>query len=117
MKKILWASSLLLLCTVAFADNEPKTTLDGSKIQKITFDGDKMNVKYNDGTTDATFDLAEVIIIFSNATSMKERISIARNAGLEGKKIYTLKGVYMGKSVARLQPGLYIVDGKKILIK
>ena len=117
MKKILWTGSLLLLCTVAFAGNEPKTTLDGSKIQKITFDGDKMNVKYNDGTADAVFDLADVIITFSNATSIQERVAIARNAGLEGKKIYTLKGVYMGKSVANLQPGLYIVDGKKILIK
>lgn len=117
MKKILWAGSLLLLCTVAFAGNEPKTTLDGSKIQKITFNGDEMNVKYNDGTADATFDMAEVVITFSNAMSIQERVTIARNAGLEGKKIYTLKGVYMGKSVANLQPGLYIVDGKKILIK
>ena len=117
MKKILWTGSLLLLCTVAFADNEPKTTLDGSKIQKITFDDDKMKVKYNDGTADTTFDLAEVVITFSNAMSIQERVSIARNAGLEGKKIYTLKGVYMGKSVANLQPGLYIVEGKKILIK
>ena len=117
MKKILWTGSLLLLCTVAFADNKPKTTLDGSKIQKITFDGDNMNVKYNDGTADTTFDLAEVVITFSNAMSIQERVTIARNAGLEGKKIYTLKGVYMGKSVARLQPGLYVIDGKKILIK
>ncbi len=117
MKKILWTGSLLLLCTVAFADNESKTTLDGSKIQKITFNGDKMTVKYNDGTADKTFDLAEVIITFSNETSIQERVIMARNAGLEGKKIYTLKGVYMGKSVANLQPGLYIVDGKKILIK
>ncbi len=117
MKKILWTGSLLLLCTVALADNEPKTTLDGSKIQKITFDGDKMNVKYNDGTAEATFDLAEVIITFSNAMSIQERVSIARNAGLEGKRIDTRKGGNMGKRVANLQPGLYIVEGKKILIK
>ncbi len=117
MKKILWTGSLLLLCTVALADNEPKTSIDGTTVQKITFNGDKMTVKYNNGKADATFDLADVVITFNDATSIKERISIARNAGLEGKKIYTLKGVYMGKSVARLQPGLYVIDGKKILIK
>jgi hypothetical protein len=60
MKKILWTGSLLLLCTAVMADDGDKTTIDGMKIQKITFDGDKMTVKYNDGTADATFDMAEV---------------------------------------------------------
>ena len=117
MKKILWAGSLLLLCNFTFADDGSKTTIDGKKVQKITFNGDKMTIKYNDGTADATFDLADIVITFSNASSIEERISIARNAGLEGKKIYTLKGEYVGNSVARLQPGLYVIDGKKILIK
>ena len=117
MKKILWTGSLLLLCTVALADNESKMTIDGTKVQKITFDGDKMTIKYNDGTADATYDLADVVITFSNATSIEERLTIARHAGLEGKKVYTLKGEYVGNSVARLQPGLYVIDGKKILIK
>ena len=117
MKKILWTSSLLLLCTAIFADDGEKTTIDGKKIQKITFDGDKMAVKYNDGTADATFDMADVIISFEGTTSIKERITIARQTGLEGKGIYTLKGVYVGKSMTGLQPGLYVIDGKKILIK
>ncbi|MBQ2209945.1 MAG: hypothetical protein II404_08295 [Prevotella sp.] len=117
MKKILWTGNLLLLCSIALADNGPKTAIDGTTVQKITFDGDKMTIKYNNGTADATFDFADVIISFSGSTSIKERISMARSAGLEGKKIYTVKGVYMGKSVARLQPGLYVIDGKKILIK
>ena len=117
MKKILWTGSLLLLCIVAFADNEPKNTIDGTKVQKITFNGDKMTVKYNNGTADATYDMADVIISFDSTTSIEERISIARKAGLEGKKIYTVKGQFVGNSVARLQPGVYVVDGKKILVK
>lgn len=117
MKKILWTGSLLLLCMAVYADGGQTTTIDGTKIQKITFDGDKMTVKYNDGATDAIFDMAEVIISFEGATSIEERITIARQAGLEGKGIYTLQGVYVGKSMAGLQPGLYVIDGKKILIK
>ena len=117
MKKILWTGSLLLLCTAVLADDGDKTTIDGTKIQKITFDSDKMTVKYNDGTADATFDMAEVVISFEGTTSIEERIAIARQTGLEGKAIYTLKGVYAGKSMAGLQPGLYVIDGKKILIK
>ena len=64
MKKILWTGSLLLLCTAVMADDSDKTTINGMKIQKITFDGDKMTVKYNDGTADATFDMAEVVVSF-----------------------------------------------------
>lgn len=117
MKKILLTGSLLLLCSLTFADDSSKTNVDGTKVRKITFDGDQITIKYNDGTSDATYDMADVMISFSNATSIQERIAIARKTGLEGEKIYTLKGEYVGNSVARLRPGLYIIKNKKVIIK
>ena len=117
MKKILLTSGLLLLCSLTFADGGSKTNIDGKKVQKITFDGDKVTIKYNDGTADATYDMADIVISFSSATSIQERVAIARKTGLEGEKIYTLKGEYVGNSIARLRPGIYIIRNQKVIIK
>ena len=116
-KRILWVCSLALLSSVALADDGSKTAIDGTKVQKITFDGDKVTVKYNNGTADATFDMADVIISFSGTLNMEERVAMSRKLGLEGQKIYNLKGQYVGRSAAHLQPGIYIVGGKKIRIQ
>lgn len=115
MKRLFFMACLLSCTGAVMADDATK--VNASELSKVTFEGNHVILHYKNGTTMDVADMETVVIDFSGTTAIKERISMAQNAGLEGKNIYTLKGVYMGKSVARLQPGLYVIDGKKILIK
>ena len=83
---------------------------------QITFNGDNVTIKYNDGTS-ATFDMETVTIDFSKVTSIGERIEMTKKMGLEGKQVYDLKGRKAGKSAAALKKGIYVIDGKKVIIK
>lgn len=115
MKKLFMLVFLCCLSAVALADDVVK--VNASTISKITFEGDNMVIHYNNGTADYSGSMAEIVIEFSETTGIDERIALAEKYGLEGKKIYTLKGELVGESVAKLAKGVYIVDGKKIVIK
>lgn len=112
MKKILSILYMAMLCTTAFADNE-QTTIDATKVSKITFDGDNVNITYNDGTTSTTFDMAEVIINFSGTSSIKEEVKV-RDEETKGDW-YDLNGRKLaGKPTTK---GVYIINKKKAVIK
>ena len=115
MKNMMLMSCLLLSVMSATADNIQK--IDASKVSNITFNGDNVTIQYNDGTPDATFDMATVTIDFSTTTSIEERMAITKKEGLEGKTIYNMKGQVVGNSAARLSKGIYIIEGKKVVIK
>ena len=98
------------------------TKINASKVQQITFNGDQVVVKYNDGKPDATFDMETLVLDFSNATGIGERTAIVKKAGLQGKKVYDLKGheVINGSRLlvqGALRSGVYIIDGKKVTVK
>lgn len=115
-KKLLLFSCCILLAAVnATADDGQK--IDASKVKQITFRGNEVTIKYNDGTPDQTVDMETVTIDFSNVTGIDERIAISKKEGLEGKPVYNLKGQLVGNSVARLPKGIYIIGGKKLIIK
>ncbi len=115
MKKLLLLSMALCLTMGIQADDPQK--VDASKVKKITFNGDQMTIEYADGSTSTTVDMETVIIDFSNTSGIEERVTIARQYGFEGKNVYRLNGQLVGKSMANLTSGVYIIDGKKILIK
>lgn len=114
-KKLLYVSCMLLAVTNVAADNVQK--IDASRVKQITFSGTNVTIKYNDGTADLTTDMEAVTIDFSKVTSVEERIAISKKEGLEGKPVYNLNGQLVGNSVARLSKGIYIIDGKKVIIK
>ncbi len=116
MKKVFFLCSLALLSINAMADGET-TPLDASKVAKITFDGDKVNIQFNDGTADAQFNMEEVVINFFGITGIEDRIAITRQQGLERQAVYNLKGQLVGNSAARLTKGIYVINGKKVVIK
>ena len=87
--------------------------IDASKVQQITFSGDAVTVKYNDGTADATVDMGTVVIDFSNTTGITEKEEV-RNEGNE-KALYDLQGRKLVQE--SLKKGIYIIDGKKVVIK
>ena len=114
MKKLFFLTCLLLSGLNVMADDVQK--IDASKVSKITFNGDNVTIKYNDGTPDLTVDMETVTLDFSSVTAI-ERVAIAKEKGLEGKAVYNLKGQLVGNSVANLSQGTYIINGKKVIIK
>jgi hypothetical protein len=117
-KKLLVMSFMLCLTLAAMADGGK---IDGSTVKKITFNGDQVTIEYNNGTQ-TTADMADVIIDMSKATSVEERMAIVKEAGLLDKKVYDLKGqeVVNGSWLmvhGQLKKGVYIVDGKKVVVK
>ena len=113
MKKLFLMSLALCLSLGAMADGEK---IDGSKLSSITFEGDKVVLHYKNGTT-STAEMEAVTIDMSSATSIEERVAITEKAGIEGKNVYNLKGQLVGTSAARLEKGIYIIEGKKIVIR
>ena len=113
MKKLLLITMALCLSLGAMADGEK---IDVSTLSKVTFEGDQVVLHYKDGTT-SMVDMTTVTIDMSSATSIEERLAITEKAGIEGKNIYNLKGQLVGTSAARLGKGIYIVGGKKVVIK
>ena len=114
MKKLIFLFTMLLSGLNVMADDVQK--IDASKVQQITFSGDNVTIKYNDGTPDLTVDMESVTIDFGSTTAI-ERVNVAKKFGLEGQAIYNLKGQFVGNSVANLSKGIYMIGGKKIIIK
>ena len=114
MKKILFMSCFFCLSLGAMADDTQK--IDGSKLASITFSGDNVVLHYNDGTTEEA-DMASITIDLSTTTGIEEKLTATEKAGVEGKRVYNLNGQLVGNSAARLAKGIYIIDGKKVIIK
>lgn len=114
MKK-LFLLGMLCLSVAAMADDVQK--IDVSKVSKITFEGDNVVITYNNGTAATTADMATVVLDFSSATGIEERVVLLEKEGLEGKAVYNLNGQQVGNSAARLAKGVYIINGKKVIVK
>jgi len=112
MRKILSTLCIAMLCLTAFAEEE-QTTINASKVSKITFDGDNVNITYNDGTANATFDMADIIISFSGTSGINEVLKI-KNVVSKGDW-FNLNGQKL--SERPLVKGVYINNGKKVVIK
>lgn len=117
MMKKLFFLACLLCCTAAMADDT--TRVNATELSKVTFEGNHIILHYKDGTTADMADMETVTIDFSDVppTSIDGRTAITTRAGLEGKKVYNLNGQPVGNSAARLSPGTYIIDGKKVVVK
>ena len=114
MKK-LFLLGMFCLSVAAKADDVQK--IDVSKVSKITFEGDNVVITYNNGTATTTADMATVVLDFSSATGIEERVVLLEKEGLEGKAVYNLNGQQVGNSAARLAKGVYIINGKKVIVK
>ena len=106
---------MFCLSVAAKADDVQK--IDVSKVSKITFEGDNVVITYNNGTATTTADMATVVLDFSSATGIEERVVLLEKEGLEGKAVYNLNGQQVGNSAARLAKGVYIINGKKVIVK
>ena len=115
MKKFFLLSLTLLMSLAIMADE--KETIDAAQLTKITFNGDQVVLHFSDNTVRNIEDMETITIDMSKTTGINERLAATCKAGIEGKAIYTLNGQQLGNSAARLSKGIYIIGGKKVIIK
>ena len=107
-----------MLSMAVFAGNKQTVTIEGQVIEKtiseITFDGDNVVLHYADNTS-ATEDMSLVTLSFSYTTTGISQVEGIKKA-LQGK-VYNLQGQFVGSSLQGLSKGVYIINGKKVIIK
>ena len=118
MKKAYLLFLAAMLSTATFADNKQTVKIDGQVIDKtvteITFDGDNVVLQYADNTSGQA-DMSLVTLSFTYQTTGISQIEDIKKA-LQGK-VYNLLGQCVGKSPKGLSKGVYIINGKKVIIK
>jgi hypothetical protein len=107
-----------MLSTAVFAGSKQTVKIDGLLIEKtvseITFDGDNVVLQYADNTSDIG-DMSSVTLSFTYQTTGISQVEGIKQA-LQGK-VYNLQGQYVGSSLQGLSKGVYIINGKKVIIK
>ena len=107
-----------MLSTAVFAGSKQTIKIDGQVIEKtvseITFDGDNVVLQYADNTSDQA-DMSLVTLSFTYQTTGISQVEDIKKA-LRGK-VYNLQGQYVGSSLQGLSKGVYMINGKKVIIK
>lgn len=102
-----------------YAETEQTVIINGTEIDKfvsnLTFNGNNVTLQFDDNTS-LTEDISKVSISLSyeNTTGITN-ITSMDNSGKS--KVYNLNGQYMGKDTNALNKGVYIINGKKTVIK
>lgn len=102
-----------------YAETEQTVIINGTEINKfvsnLTFNGNNVTLQFDDNTS-LTEDMSKVSISLSyeNTTGITN-ITSMDNSGKS--KVYNLNGQYMGKDANALNKGVYIINGKKTVIK
>lgn len=120
MRKLIALSlALMAVCSSANAESTQTVIVDGATVNKnvtlLTFSGDDVVITFDDNASQ-TVDMSLLSISFAyTETGIND---VEKNDGADVvKKVYNLNGQYMGNSTAGLPKGLYIVNGKKMVIK
>lgn len=122
MKRKTFLFSLLMLLSggSVFADTQQTVTVNGSPVEKfvekLTFNGDQVTLFFDD-TSSQTEDLSLVSIDLVYGTSGISDIQTNGVDGMRDGRIYSVSGQYVGTSKDKLKKGIYIVNGKKFIIK
>ena len=107
-----------MLSTAVFAGSKQMVKIDGQVIDKtvteITFDGDNVVLQYADNTS-GNGDMSLVTLSFTYQTTGISQVEGIKQA-LQGK-VYNLQGQCVGSSLQGLSKGVYIINGKKVIIK
>ena len=83
-------------------------------LSTAVFAGSKQTVQYADNTSDQA-DMSLVTLSFTYQTTGISQVEDIKKA-LRGK-VYNLQGQYVGSSLQGLSKGVYIINGKKVIIK
>lgn len=120
--RLLMVAAAVAACALAGrADSTLTTIIDGvpetRELVKMTLDPkdpDNVTLHFADASTLAA-DLSLVSVLFDHSGNTKVEEILAAPELHPG--VYNLKGQRLGNSVRGLEPGLYIVNGQKTLVK
>ena len=119
-QKYMLSACLAMLAIAGQADTGETVMVNGSVVEgfvtKITFDGDNAVMLFADGKTQAA-DMSQVNIELSYDGGDVAIKDVTAAQGKVDGRIYTIGGQYAGDSPDGLSKGIYIVNGKKIVIK
>ncbi len=105
---------------VAMADTEQTVTVNGEAIDgfitELTFNGDQVTMKFEDGSTQ-TDDMSLVSIALTYSETSTGITEIETDDQSTVKRVYTISGQYVGTSTEGQPQGIYIVNGKKTIVK
>ncbi|NPD90984.1 hypothetical protein [Xylanibacter muris] len=119
MKKLLLLAFASALYGKMHADTHETVTIGGTVIDKfvteISFTSDNLLITFDDESTyTCGMDDISIDITYDNGTGMD---GIYDNTKDEQVRIYNLNGQYIGSAIDNLPKGVYIINGKKILVK
>ena len=120
MKKTYLLLLASMFASVVFANNKQTVKVDGivsdKTVTEITFDGDNVTLSYADNSSE-TKDMSLVSLSFSydSTTTGINKVEEVKKS-LQGK-VFNLNGQLVGNSLEGLSKGIYIVNGKKVIIK
>lgn len=124
MKRLLTLiSCAALACTASWAGDTGQTVfIDGSAVNKfvtaITFGGDNVVLTFDDGSSQtADMSLVSIDLTYTDGDDDSTAITDVTATAGGTTRVYTLSGQYAGSSTEGLARGLYIVNGKKVIIE
>ncbi len=117
LKKIVLATLLSALVLPAWSNAKTEITVGGSvqmrELVSMEFDGDNVVLTYTDGQIQKV-DMSTVSVKFLYDETALENITID---GVGSGLIYNLNGQCMGTNQEDLPHGIYIINGKKVVIR
>lgn len=120
MKKLLTLFAVLTsIFGSAMADTTQTVVVDGTTIGKnvtrLTFSGDNVVMTFGDNSSQtADMSLVSITFTYSPASAIEKVEQDSKNTV---KRVYNLNGQYVGNTTEGLPKGLYIVNGKKMVIR
>lgn len=112
---------ILSVCWVgSWAKGEQTITINGLTIgksaKKITFSGEKAMIVYADGSKQ-TENMGLIQFSFTYSTNGGIKKIETADQKLVDTRVYNLNGQYVGTTLNGLSKGVYIVNGKKVVVK
>ena len=112
---------ILSACWIgSWAKGEQTITINGLTIgksaKKITFSGEKAMIVYADGSKQ-TENMGLIQLTFTYSTNGGIKKIETTGQKLVDTRVYNLNGQYVGTTLNGLSKGVYIVNGKKMIVK
>ena len=112
---------ILSACWIgSWAKGEQTITINGLTIgksaKKITFSGEKAMIVYADGSKQ-TENMRLIQLSFTYSTNGGIKNIETTGQKLVDTRVYNLNGQYVGTTLNGLSKGVYIVNGKKVVVK
>ncbi len=122
MKKVFYTTLLLALClsSEGQAETRQQLTIGQQQVDKfvteLCFDHDAVTLTYAEGGSETVADMEQVEITLSYGSTGIDHATVSSRKDTSDK-VFSLDGQYVGTAQSKLSKGVYIMNGKKKIIK